>query len=156
MDFGAGNATLGESRESICDVRESRTGDHGANAWPARVDETLSGVPEHWVQSVCVLCSNGCALDIRVREGRIVGVRGREADRVNRGRLGPKGLHRWRAMNSPDRLKTPLIREGSGSREASWDEAMDLIARKSRELLERYSGSSIGFYTSGQLMLEEY
>ena len=53
-------------------------------------------------------------------------------------------------------MATPLIRESGGLREASWDEAMDLIASKSKKLIEQYTGSSIGFYTSGQLMLEEY
>lgn len=37
--------------------------------------------------------SNGCGLDIGVKDGRVVGVRGRATDRVNKGRLGPKGLH---------------------------------------------------------------
>jgi hypothetical protein len=37
--------------------------------------------------------SNGCGLDIGVKNGKVVGVRGRITDRVNRGRLGPKGLH---------------------------------------------------------------
>ena len=54
-----------------------------------------------WVQSACVLCSNGCGLDIGVEDGRIVGVRGRGVDRVNRGRLGPKGLHGWEANKRP-------------------------------------------------------
>jgi ferredoxin-nitrate reductase len=65
-------------------------------AWPVRVDTFLDGVAEdrvdRWVQSACVLCSNGCGLDIAVADGRMVGVRGRPGDRVNRGRLGPKGL----------------------------------------------------------------
>lgn len=156
MNFGSGAALLRESRNSICDIWGSRTGYHGEGHWPVRIDEALTEEPEHWVQSACVLCSNGCGLDIGVREGRIVGVRGREADRVNHGRLGPKGMHGWRAMTSPDRLKRPLVRTGTGFREASWDEAMDLIVQKSRELVNKYSASSIGFYTSGQLMLEEY
>jgi anaerobic selenocysteine-containing dehydrogenase len=66
-----------------------RTGFHGEDQWPERVDEMLSEEPERWVQSACVLCSNGCALDMGVKGHRIVGVRGRAADRVNRGRLGP-------------------------------------------------------------------
>jgi anaerobic selenocysteine-containing dehydrogenase len=47
---------------------------------------------DHWVQSACVLCSNGCGMDIAVKDGKMVGVRGRANDRVNHGRLGPKGL----------------------------------------------------------------
>src|SRR5690606_514290 len=120
------NRSLRESRDSIRDIWGNRTGFEGNGAWPVRVDEALTAEPERWVQSACVLCSNGCALDIGVRHGRIVGVRGRESDRVNRGRLGPKGLHGWRAMESPDRLTKPLIRDGSRVREAEWDEAMDL------------------------------
>lgn len=37
--------------------------------------------------------SNGCGIDIGVKEGKVVGVRGRAMDRVNKGRLGPKGLN---------------------------------------------------------------
>src|SRR2546423_8926978 len=81
--------------------------------WPERVDHHLIVDPaevDAWHRSACVLCSNGCALDIAVKEGRMVGVRGRAEDRVNRGRLGPKGLFGWQANNSPDRLTRPLVR----------------------------------------------
>jgi hypothetical protein len=40
-------------------------------------------------------------MDIAVRDGRIVGVRGRAVDRVNRGRLDPEDLYGWQADNSP-------------------------------------------------------
>ena len=60
------------------------------------------------MQSACVLCSNGCGLDIAVKDGRMVGLRGRANDCVNHGRLGPKGLYGWKANNAPDRLTTPL------------------------------------------------
>jgi ferredoxin-nitrate reductase len=153
--FPSGNLKR-QSRDSIADVWGPRQGFVGEGQWPARVDEALTEEPDRWVQSACVLCSNGCGLDIGVKDGRIVGVRGRAEDRANRGRLGPKGLHGWQANNSPDRLTRPLIRRGGQLVEASWDEAMDLIVAKSREFIERYTASSIGFYTTGQLMLEEY
>lgn len=59
--------------------------------WPVRVDEHVVEEPERWVHSACVLCSNGCGIDIGVRDGRIVGVRGRGEDRINRAAWGPKG-----------------------------------------------------------------
>ena len=108
------------------------------------------------MQSACVLCSNGCGVDIGVREGKIVGVRGRESDRVNLGRLGPKGLHGWEANNSTDRLRQPLIRKGGELRESSWDEAMDLVAEKARTLLATKGSGALGFYTTGQLFIEDY
>src|SRR4051794_5764944 len=99
-----------QSRNSIKDVWGKRTPYEAE--WPMRVDQRVAGEPDHWVQSCCVLCSNGCALDIGVKNGQIIGVRGRAEDRVNHGRLGPKGLHGWAANHSPDRLTHPLVREG--------------------------------------------
>ena len=98
-----------------------RTAFPAAGEWPVRVDELVLERPERWVQSACVLCSNGCGMDIGVKDGRIVGVRGRAEYRVNHGRLGPKGLYGWQANNSPDRLTHPLIRRDGELQEASWD-----------------------------------
>jgi ferredoxin-nitrate reductase len=143
-----------KTRDSITDVWGERT--PYTNQWPVRIDEYVTEEPQKWVQSACVLCSNGCGMDIGVKDGKIVGVRGRAEDRVNHGRLGPKGLHGWMANNSPDRLTTPYIRHGGKLEPASWDEAMNLIVAKSKELVHKHTSGSIGFYNSGQLFLEEY
>src|SRR5215218_3115492 len=81
---------------------------------------------------------------------------GRAGDRVNHGRLGPKGLYGWQANAAPDRLTRPLVREGGELVETSWDQAMDRIVERSRTLLESTGGGASGFYTSGQLFAEEY
>jgi ferredoxin-nitrate reductase len=142
--------------ERIEDVWGDRTAYARGEEWPARVDTFSDEEPERWVQSACVLCSHGCALDIGVRENRIVGVRGRGDDRVNHGRLGPKGLYGWRANQADDRLTQPLVRREGALRETSWDEAMDLVAEKARGLLANKGSGAIGFYTTGQLFLEDY
>lgn len=49
-----------------------------------------------------------------------------------------------------------MIRKDGQLREASWGEAMDLIVRKTKEIRQRLTHHGIGFYTSGQLFLEEY
>ena len=68
------------------------------------------------MQSACLLCSNGCGMDIAVKDGRMVGVRGRATDVVNHGRLGPKGLYGSTAWASAgDRLTRPLVREGGAT-----------------------------------------
>ena len=64
--------------------------------WPVRVDTNLAdgvepGDVESWVQTASLLHSNGDAMDVAVKAGKIVGVRGRAMDRVNHGRLGPEG-----------------------------------------------------------------
>lgn len=137
--------------DRIADPWGRRTPYGAGAAWPVRVDQQLAdGQVERWVPSACVLCSNGCGLDIGVAGGRIVGVRGRAGDRVNHGRLGPKGLYGWQANAAPDRLTRPLVREGGELVEASWDQAMDQIVARSRDLLETTGGGAFGFYTSGQ------
>jgi anaerobic selenocysteine-containing dehydrogenase len=143
-----------QTRNSIDDIWGMRTPYTGE--WPVRVDERVEEIPDHWVPSACLLCSNGCGIDIGVKDGRIVGVRGRANDRVNHGRLGPKGLHGWEANNSADRLTTPLVRKNGLLAPASWDEAMQLVVQQSKEIYKKYTGLGIGFYTSGQLFLEEY
>lgn len=100
-----------QSRNSIEDIWGSRQ--PYKHQWPQREDAYLLDEPDKWVQSACVLCrfemsiqlctvlsecadfyhSNGCGLDIGVKDGKVVGVRGRVVDRVNKGRLGPKGLN---------------------------------------------------------------
>jgi anaerobic selenocysteine-containing dehydrogenase len=81
-------------------------------------------------------------------------------DPVNRGRLGPKGLHGWMANASSDRLKQPLLRKGKKGkgkfREATWDEAMEFIVELCRDGLKQYTAGAIGIYNSGQLFLEDY
>jgi ferredoxin-nitrate reductase len=147
--YGPRHDVLGAIQELLPGVRDP---DH----WPVRLDERTTAAPERWVQGACVLCSNGCALDVGVLGNRIVGVRGRGVDRVNRGRLGPKGLHGWEAHNSPDRLTRPLVRRSGQLVPAGWDEAMDLVIARSRQIVREHTAGAIGFYTSGQLMLEEY
>lgn len=126
--------------------------------WPQRVDTFLApgAVPDRWVQTASVLHSDGDAYDVAVQDGRLVGVRGRGVDRVNRGRLGPKDLYGWQANHSPDRLTTPLVRRGGSLEPAGWDEAMGLVVDRSQTLLREQGPGALGFYTSGQLFLEEY
>jgi anaerobic selenocysteine-containing dehydrogenase len=147
--------------DRIAEPWGSRTPYAPGEPWPVRQDSYLADGLElsdvdHWVQSASVLHSNGDAMDIAVKDGCIVGVRGRPEDRVNHGRLGPKDLYGWQANNSPDRLIRPLVRRGGVLVETDWDTAMDAVAGRTKQLLEERGPSSVAFYTSGQLFLEEY
>ncbi|WP_350224867.1 molybdopterin-dependent oxidoreductase [Arthrobacter sp. fls2-241-R2A-200] len=148
--------------DRITDIWGTRTPFAGGDEWPTRVDFALEARLteddiDHWVQSACVLCSNGCGCDIAVKDGLMVGIRGRSADRINKGRLGPKGLFAsWQGVAHKDRLTRPLIREGGHLVETDWDTAMSRVVARSKELLASKGPLSHGFYTSGQLFLEEY
>lgn len=147
--------------DRIAEPWGTRTPYGPGETWLARVDTFLEdGVGpddvDRWVQTATILHSNGDGLDIAVKDGRMVGVRGRVEDRVNHGRLGPKDLYGWQANASPDRLTRPLVREDGELVEASWDEAMGRVVANAQRLLGEQGPSAIGFYTTGQLFLEEY
>ena len=147
--------------DRIADPWGARTPYGPGEDWPVRVDTYLQeGITaeqvDRWVQTASILHSNGDGMDIAVRDERIVGVRGRAGDRVNHGRLGPKDLFGWQANASPDRLARPLIRVHGQLVETDWDTAMDRIVTRTKELLAEQGASALGFYTTGQLFLEEY
>src|SRR5919112_4101669 len=147
--------------DRIANLWGKRTPFGGGEEWPVRVDQVLEedvseDEVDRWIQTASILHSNGDALDIAVKDVHIVGVRGRGVDRVNKGRVDPKDLFGWQANNSEDRLKKPLVRENGELVEASWDEAMGRIVERSSELLEEKGPLAFGFYTSGQLFLEDY
>ena len=106
-----------EKVDRIADIWGPRTPHDRGTVWPARVDIALRDGTheedvERWVRSACTLRSKGCACDLAVKEGRLVGIRGRAADVVNHGRLGPKGLFgHWTWPDDPDRLRRPMIRD---------------------------------------------
>jgi anaerobic selenocysteine-containing dehydrogenase len=140
QDSGSAN---GEARtiDRIANPWGKRTPFGQGEDWPVRVDRFLEdGVSEDevdaWVQTASLHHANGDALDLAVKDNRLVGVRGREVDRVNKGRVDPKDLFVWQAYNSEDRLTRPLVRSEDGELvEASWDEAMGRIVERSKELL---------------------
>jgi anaerobic selenocysteine-containing dehydrogenase len=147
--------------DRIADPWGTRTPYARGAGWPVRADTHLrDGVApdevERWVPTASVLHSNGDALDIAVKDGRMVGVRGRAGSRVNHGRLGPRDLFGWQANGSPDRLTRPLVRRGGELVDADWDTAMEAFAERSRALLREQGPSAFAIYTSGELFLEEY
>ena len=131
------------------------------DAWPVRVDTFLDGgvgeaQVDRWVQSACVLCSNGCGLDIAVagwpHGGGPWTCRGPGRPRPARA----QGTVRVAGQPGRRPATRPLVREGGALVESDWDTAMERIVRRSRQQLDTLGPGSIGFYTSGQLFLEEY
>lgn len=129
------------------------------NSMQPRTDSNLQcdGEPDRWVHSACLLCSNGCGMDIAVKDGAIVGVRGNVSHPVNLGHLGPKGEHAWVANNSKRRGTTPMIRRQKGApmEEVGWPEAMDFFVERFKATW-RLGHETLSCYNSGQLTLEEF
>jgi predicted molibdopterin-dependent oxidoreductase YjgC len=73
----------------------------------------------------------------------------------NYGSLCVKGRFGFDFINSDERLTVPLIRENGTHREATWDEALDLVARRLGEIRDAYGGDAIGMLTSARVTNEE-
>lgn len=110
---------------------------------------------DRWFKSVCRYCGTGCGVQIGVKDGRVITVKGDPDNPVNRGTLCVKGYFLPAAIYAPDRLKTPLIRENGRLREASWDEAMDLVTTRFKQAIADHGVDSVGFYGSGQKSIDE-
>ena len=82
------------------------------------------------IESVCPLCPVGCRIRVYVRTGSIARVEGISVTGPDGGQLCNKG--RWTLPRSSERERicSPMIREGSHYREASWEEAMGLVAKE--------------------------
>ena len=110
---------------------------------------------EKWVKGVCRYCGTGCGIMAGVSKGRIIAVKGDPENAVNRGRLCVKGILLPKIMDTKDRLKHPLIKKNGQFVQATWDEALDLIAQKFKESIAQHGKDSVGFYGSGQNIVEE-
>src|SRR3954463_4837016 len=85
----------------------------------------------------CPFCEATCGLEVEHTEGRVTKVRGDAQDVFSKGFLCPKGVALKELHDDPDRLRSPMIRQDDGSfREASWEEALGLIAEKLPAVLE--------------------
>jgi formate dehydrogenase alpha subunit len=85
--------------------------------------------PSREVRTVCPYCGVGCGLYLGVQGNRIVSVRGDHQSPVNRGSLCVKGRFGHGFVHHPERLTTPLVRKDGALVAATWEEALDVVAR---------------------------
>ena len=105
--------------------------------------------------TTCIYCGSGCSMYIETIDGQITGVWPAKTNQISEGRLCIKGWNVTGFVNDPDRLKTPLIRKGDQFVEASWDEALALIADKLGAIKTESGPDSIGLLTSAKCTNEE-
>ncbi|WP_375256558.1 molybdopterin oxidoreductase family protein [Streptomyces sp. PKU-EA00015] len=93
---------------------------------------------------ICPLCEATCGLTLTIEGTRVTGARGDRDDVFSEGFICPKGASFGELDADPDRLRTPLVRENGRLREASWEEAFDLVAARIRPLIEQHGPDAVG------------
>jgi formate dehydrogenase major subunit len=122
-----------------------------------RVSEAEEAMRESRIRrtkTVCTYCGVGCSFDVWTTDRHILKVEPQDGP-ANGVSTCVKGKFAWDHINSGDRLTKPLIREGDEFREASWDEALSLVARRLTEIKAKHGPDSIGLIASSKCTNEE-
>jgi formate dehydrogenase major subunit len=106
-------------------------------------------------KTVCTYCGVGCSFEVWTKDRHILKIEPQTEAPVNGISTCIKGKFGWDFVNSEERLTTPLIRKGDRFVEATWHEALDLIASKFTELKDTQGPDSIGYIASSKCSNEE-
>ena len=99
-------------------------------------------------------CPDSCGLVATRRDGRLVDLEGRTDNPYTRGFICHKGRRWVHELRGPDRLTTPLLRQGDRFVPIGWDEALDMTAEAIRLAVARHGHQSFLFYEgSGNLLV---
>ncbi|WP_034261860.1 formate dehydrogenase subunit alpha [Bacillus sp. J33] len=106
-------------------------------------------------KTVCTYCGVGCSFDVWTKGREILKVEPQAEAPANGISTCVKGKFGWDFVNNEERLTKPLIRDGNSFREAEWEEALDLIARKFTEIKQNHGPDALSFITSSKCTNEE-
>lgn len=125
----------------------------------ALTEKTMAGQARRFnidrVQTTCPFCGTGCNFDLAVKDGRVIGVLSNPDAPVNGRSLCVKGRFGWDFIYNEKRLTQPLIKKNGQFVEASWDEALDLIALRFNEIKDKYGSDSFAALSSARCTNEE-
>lgn len=121
----------------------------------AKASGLLNEAGSGYISSMCEMCVWRCGVRAKIVEGRVVKLDGNPEHEHSRGNLCPRGQSGLMNTYDPDRVLTPLIRVGKRGegkfREASWDEALDLVASKMLEIKDKYGAEAMVFSSTHNL-----
>ncbi len=120
-------------------------------------------IPDRIVRTTCPYCGVGCQMHLKVKDEFIYAVEAPFDAAPNYGMLCVKGRFGTDYVKHPGRVRAPLIRanrhEGRSAppvwREASWDEALDLVADELVRVVREYGGDAVASYASAKATNED-
>ncbi len=113
------------------------------------------GVPTRTVRTTCAYCGVGCAFDAGVRDGQVVQLMPADDGPSNLGHACMKGRFGWTYITAEDRVRTPLLREGSQWKAISWDAALDRIAQEFSRIRAQHGPDALATISSSRGTNEE-
>ena len=114
--------------------------------------ENGRGVAERQVLTTCPYCGVGCQLELQITKDMITEVLPQQENEVNRGQACVKGRFGIQEfVHHPERLTTPLIKRNGKFEEATWDEALDIVATK----LANYNKDEVAVISSAKCTNED-
>lgn len=116
-----------------------------------KASETQESVRK--IKTACRACISNCSVIATVKNDRVVHLEGNPEDPMSKGHLCAKGLAAIQALYNPNRNKYPMLRVGERGenkwKRISWDEALDIIAKKLIEAKKEYGAESVFCSTGG-------
>lgn len=112
-------------------------------------EDQVPGIPTYYA-STCTECSAGCGLHVKTREGRAIKLEGNPEHPVNKGKLCARGQASLQGLYNPGRIRSPMVRNGAGWKELTWDDAIGrLVAavQKGGAPLAVLSGAARGTFS---------
>ena len=94
----------------------------------------------------CPFCEATCGLEVTVRDGEILRIRGDRDDVFSRGFICPKGSTLRQLHDDPDRLREPIVRSDNGWESTSWDEAFELVEARLMPIVEEHGRDAVAVY----------
>ena len=117
----------------------------------AAQDKQIQHADLTWDKAPCRFCGTGCGVEVGVKNGKVMAVRGDQKSPVNQGLLCVKGYHAGALLYGQDRLLFPQLRQPDGSlKRISWEEALQRIANEYSRVLKENGPEAVAVYGSGQ------
>ncbi len=107
------------------------------------------------VTSVCPFCGVGCGIEIEVKNGKVVRILPQKNHPISEGGLCIKVTALPEIINSPQRLKYPLIKKNGQFKKISWEKAINKIAKEFTRIIATYGRNAIGIIASTKCTNEE-
>jgi formate dehydrogenase major subunit len=123
----------------------------------AILDKTVAsqGAAATWTRTTCPYCGVGCEMHAGARDGRLVEIRPVRDAPVSKGHLCVKGRYAFDYVHAPDRITSPMIRDGAGWRQVAWDEAIAFTAQRLKAIVAAHGPDAVGVLGSARATNEE-